>query len=272
MRREILPLDLRKSLEKILPLWPSELPARTRAVILGSGLGPAAEDFELVWEKNFEELGLISAGVEGHKGRLLLTSAGEVHYLFLQGRLHRYEGHPDREVLLPAAALACLPLDCVLVTNAAGGLNPDFQAGDFMLIRDILSSQLADPLRGGEIPKDSGPLQLYDADLSADLQGAARGSGLRLHEGVLHVGTGPAYETLAEIRMARDMGASAASMSTFPESVLFARMGARTAAMSCITNVIADSPDEETSHEEVVEVGASAAVDFADFLREWAGK
>ncbi len=264
-----LPPKLRSSLDGVRPAWEKlELPQGTAAVILGSGLGGATRDFPVIWERGFEELGLHSAGVAGHKGSLILAESEGAPLLFLSGRLHRYEGHPDEAVLLPHAALALLDLRAILVTNAAGGLDASYSAGDFMLIGDILSSQWRDPLRG-ESGKAPVPLRLYDESLRAGLRRAAAEGGVTLHEGVLHAGLGPAFETPAEVRMARKMGCSAASMSTFPESVLYARMGANVAGISCITNVIDEEAGEELTHEEVLETGLAAAGRFGSMLAAW---
>jgi len=265
-----LPKDLRAGLAEAIPAWRElDIPAGTVAVILGSGLGSAAESFLSIWERSFEELGLPSAGVAGHKGRLILAESEGAPLLFLSGRLHRYEGHPDAAVLLPHAALSLLDLRAVLVTNAAGGLNPRFEAGDFMLITDILSSQWRDPLRG-ETGRAPSPLRLFDESLYEGLRRAAREGGAVLREGVLHAGLGPAFETPAEVRMTRRMGCSAASMSTYPESVLYARMGLPLAAISCITNVIDPGAERPTTHQEVLETGLAAAGRFGGMLAAWA--
>jgi len=181
-----LPEDLRRELELVRPAWAAlEVPAGSAAVILGSGLGPASERFETVWERGFEELGLRAARVAGHKGRLILARGEGTPLLFLSGRLHRYEGHPDSAVLLPHAALALLDPKAVLVTNAAGALDPGFEAGDFMRITDILSSQWRDPLRG---EKGAGPvpLKLFDDSLAPGLARAAREGGVALCSYLMH--------------------------------------------------------------------------------------
>ncbi len=271
--RPPLPAGLETALDEIRPLWSRlELPAGTVGVILGSGLGPAADSFPLRWERGFEELGLVQASVVGHQGRLALRDGPGAPLLFLQGRLHRYEGHPDAQVLLPAAAMASLGLRALLMSNAAGGMDPTFRAGDFMLIRDILSLQLDDPLRGlslGGAPRRPPRRPLFDAVLSSELLAAARESGVTLHEGLLTVGTGPAYETPAELNLTRQLGAQAASMSTFPESMLLAHLDLPLLGVSCITNEIKDVDQEPLTHDEVVETGRRAAGDFARLLGAW---
>ena len=277
---EALPAELRAALGELAPTWSElEVPDGTLGVILGSGLGPAAEEFPMAWRKGFGELGLPAASVAGHKGQLALARpAAGAPFLFLQGRLHRYEGLPDWRVLLPAAAMACLGLRGLLVTNAAGGLDPAFAAGDFMLIRDILTLQLDDPLRGLSLdgaPRRPARRPLYDEPLSATLLAAAAEAGVTLHEGVLTTASGPAYETKAEIRMTRGLGAQAASMSTFPESMLLAHLEFASIAMSCITNVIPDADDPDTeplTHDEVVETGAAAATSFGKLLAAWSAQ
>ncbi|MBN2170369.1 MAG: purine-nucleoside phosphorylase [Candidatus Krumholzibacteriota bacterium] len=265
---ELLPADLVEGLEALRPRWSRlDVPAGTVGVILGSGLGPAADRFPLRWSLDFAELGLPPASVAGHAGRLALAQGSP--YLFLQGRVHRYEGLPDARVLLPAAAMAGLGLAGMIVTNAAGGLDPSFRAGDFMLIRDILSMQLADPLRGapsGAAPRLPPRRPLFDPDLSAALLAAAGEAGVAVHEGVLNAAPGPAYETRAELRLSRALGAQAASMSTFPECMLLSRLEMPLLGLSCITNEIVEDGGGPVSHEEVVAVGRSAAGDFARLL------
>ena len=269
-----LPGALRRELRRIEPFWSAlAVPAGTLGVILGSGLGGAADEFDTIWERSFGELGLAEASVEGHRGRLILARGSGAPLLFLQGRLHRYEGLADSQVLLPAAALANLGLAALLVTNAAGGLDPAFRAGEFMLIEDILSFQLQDPLRGGlpGPPRNPPRRPLYDAARGAQLREAAGRAGVTMHAGTLAVWTGPVYETRAEIGLSRMLGAHAASMSTFPESLLLAALGAPSLAMSCITNEIKELPGDPLTHAEVVEVGKSAAQNFARLLSAWSG-
>ncbi len=267
-----LPAPLAAALAELAPIWSAlELPAGTLGVILGSGLGPAADGFPARWSRGFAELGLPAASVAGHAGRLMLAAGPGAPLLFLSGRLHRYEGLGDLRVLLPAAAMAALGLRGLLITNAAGGLDPAFAPGDFMLIEDILSTQLADPLRGqalGGLPRRPPRRPLFDPALAETLAGAATAAGLRLHRGVLNCAPGPAYETRAELRMARQLGAQAASMSTFPESMLLAHWGLPTVALSCITNAIPPEGAEAPplTHDEVVEVGRSAAAGFGRLL------
>ena len=267
-----LPAPLAAALAELAPAWSAlDLPAGTLGVILGSGLGPAAKGFPVRWSRSFAELGLPAASVAGHAGRLVLAEGPGAPLLFLSGRLHRYEGLGDLRVLLPAAALAALGLRGLLITNAAGGLDPAFAPGDFMLIEDILSTQLADPLRGqvlGGLPRRPPRRPLFDLALAETLTACAAAVGLRLHRGVLNCAPGPAYETRAELRMARALGAQAASMSTFPESMLLAHWGLPTVALSCITNAIPPEGAEVAplSHSEVVEVGQRAAAGFGRLL------
>jgi purine-nucleoside phosphorylase len=271
-----LPGELQEALAALSPLCRElTVPPGTLGVILGSGLGAAADDFAPVWEYSFADLGLTGASVAGHKGRLILARSPGGHFLFLQGRIHRYEGHPDSKVLLPAAIMAGLGLRGLLITNAAGGIDPTFRAGDFMLITDILSFQLDDPLRGmtAQAPRCPPRRPLFDPELSGSLLAAAGQTGVTMHQGILNVATGPTYETRAELNMSRTMGAHAASMSTFPESLLVSHMGVPTVALSCITNEISEDPDgEPLTHEEVVEVGNRAAVDFGKLLAAWSGE
>jgi purine-nucleoside phosphorylase len=271
-----LPPVLAEAMAALAPRWAAlDVPAHTLGVILGSGLGPAAEAFPARWSRSFEDLGLTQASVAGHAGRLLLADGPGAPLLFLQGRLHRYEGLDDARVLLPAAALAGLGLAGILITNAAGGLDPAFAPGDFMLIDDILSLQLDDPLRGlrlDEAPRRPPRRPLFTGTLAETLVAAAGEAGVTLHRGTLTCATGPSYETRAEVAMTRALGAQAASMSTYPESMLLARLGHPAVAMSCITNAIPAGDvegAEPLTHDEVVEVGRRAAADFGRLLAAW---
>lgn len=267
-----LPPDLDAALAALAPTWSAlEVPPGTLGVILGSGLGPAAEGFPLRWRRDFASLGLPRASVAGHAGELRLAEGPGAPLLFLSGRLHRYEGLGDLRVLLPAAAMAACGLRGLLITNAAGGLDPAFAPGDFMLIEDILSLQLDDPLRGQSLagaPRRPPRRPLFDHALADTLAACAVGVGLRVHRGVLNCAPGPAYETRAELRLARMLGAQAASMSTFPESMLLAEWGLPAVALSCITNAIPPEGAEvpPLSHEEVVAVGRQAAAGFGRLL------
>jgi len=266
--RDLLPAELADALESLRPRWSRlDVPAGTVGVILGSGLGPAADRFGRRWSLDVADLGLPPASVAGHAGRLTLAEGAP--YLFLQGRVHRYEGLPDARVLLPAAAMAGLGLAGMIVTNAAGGMDPSYRAGDFMLARDILSMQLDDPLRGAPpvaAPRVPPRRPLFDAALAKALLAAAGEAGVTVHRGVLNAAPGPAYETRAELRLSRRLGAQAASMSTYPECMLLSRLEMPLLALSCITNEIVEEGGEPVSHEEVVAVGRRASEDFAQLL------
>jgi purine-nucleoside phosphorylase len=231
------------------------------AVVLGSGLGAFADELEGRRSVPFAELpGFSSATVRGHSGLLVCGLHKEIPVLALQGRLHGYEGHDAASVAFPARVLGVLGARALVVTNAAGACNPAFEAGDLMRITDHLNLTGQSPLTGPNEetlgPRFPDLTTAYDARLARALEQAARETGSTLRHGVYAQFIGPAYETPAEVRMARILGADAVGMSTVPEVVAAAHMGLPVCGISCITNHAAGIAERPLSHDEVVEVAA----------------
>ncbi len=227
------------------------------ALILGSGWSEVAEAFEPLATLPYHEMPAMGPpGVAGHAGRLLLARAGERRLLIFQGRRHWYEGLGWTPVALPVYIAANAGARAALMTNAAGGIRPDLTPGDLMLITDHINAIGANPLVGPHDPfwGDRFPDQsrLYDPALTAQLRSAATTTGVDLHEGVYLATAGPCYETPAEVRMFRGMGADAVGMSTVPEVVLANAAGLTVAAISCITNFAAGVTDSPLGHDEVL--------------------
>ena len=235
-------------------------------LILGSGLGNFVDQVEDADSVPYSEIpGYHTTSVAEHVGRLVCGRAAGVPVLVMQGRLHPYEGLDYAELLLPTAVLACLGVKTVVVTNAAGGLNPNYRPGDLMVIRDQIDLHWHDPLRGllddplgkgGEVGRVPGPLRLYDADLAVALAEAAARAGVPVRQGVYASMWGPAYEAKAEITMLRRADCDAVGMSTAPEVSLLHALGVRVVGLSCITNPARETGQPELSHQDVVEVGA----------------
>jgi purine-nucleoside phosphorylase len=209
-------------------------------LVLGSGLGPLAEEVSDPLVIAFEEVGLPPTSVPGHAGRLLAGTLGGVELLVQQGRLHLYEGHDATQVTACVRLAAQAGIGTLIVTNAAGGLRPDLQVGDLLLITDHMNLTATSPLIGhppiGQPPfVDMGGA--YDPHLRAQAQKAAALVGERLVEGVYAGVVGPAYETPAEIRMLRALGADAVGMSTVLEVIAARALGMRVLGCSLITNV-----------------------------------
>jgi purine-nucleoside phosphorylase len=243
-------------------------------LILGSGLGGFADDFIEKIVIPYSELPHFpGASVPGHAGRLVLGTVGGVPAVAMQGRVHFYEGFSPSQVVFPARALCALGIRALVVTNAAGGINPAFVPGDLMAITDHLNLAGWNALTG---PNDDrvGPRfpdlsAAYSPVLRALLLDSGLRRGVRLREGVYACVTGPSYETPAEIRMLRLLGADAVGMSTAPEVVAAAHMGVPVAGISCITNLAAGIGHKPLSHEEVAETAAHARGVFTALLNEF---
>jgi purine-nucleoside phosphorylase len=227
-------------------------------IILGSGLGDFAEGLAKKVVIPYAELPHFPhSSVPGHAGRLVLGEVGGAPIVAMQGRVHAYEGYSPAQVAFPARVLCALGIHSLVVTNAAGGVNLDFKPGDLMVITDHLNLSGYNPLVG---PNDDrmGPrfpdmTTAYPTALQAQLLSSAQNVGVELKQGVYAVLAGPSYETPAEIRMLRTLGADAVGMSTVPEVIAARHMGVQVAGISCITNLAAGIGNKPLTHEEVAE-------------------
>lgn len=243
-------------------------------VVLGSGLGGFAEGLtDLVRIPCRELPHLPGSRVVGHSGNLCFGNVDDVPVVCMQGRVHLYEGHPVWQVVHGVRTMARLGVECVLLTNAAGGLEPSWSAGDLMVVTDHLNLMYFHPLVG---PNDDAlgtrfpdMTTAYDPGLREALEGVARAENLALRQGVYASLVGPSYETPAEIRMLRMLGAQAVGMSTVPEVIALRHMRVRTAALSCITNLAAGIGGGELAHEEVELTARSRREDLQRLLRGW---
>ncbi len=229
-------------------------------IVLGSGFGPVAEAVEAEREYAYRELpGFPVGSVHGHEGRLILGQWHGVPVAVLQGRAHFYEGFSMDEVTFATRVLVALGAGSLLVTNAAGGINPKFRPGDFMVLADHINFMGVNPLRGPEPSGCSRFVDLtraYDPDLRTALKRAGKAAGARCHEGVYLAVSGPSFETPAEIRAFRKLGADAVGMSTVPEVIVARQCGLRVAGLSCITNAAAGlgGKGQTVTHHEVLEL------------------
>jgi purine-nucleoside phosphorylase len=241
------------------------------AVVLGSGLGAFAERLESQTAVPFESLpGFPAPTVPGHRGRLVSGKIAGVPVLALQGRLHGYEGHDVATVAFPARVLGVLGSRALIVTNAAGGVNPGFAPGDLMRIADHLNLSGRNPLVGPNEdalgPRFPDLSRAYDSRLAEALEAAARESKIPLRHGVYAQIAGPSYETPAEVRALRLLGADAVGMSTVPEVIVAAHQGVPCCGISCITNAAAGISQTQLSHEDVMEVAKRVEETFARLL------
>ena len=245
--------------------------------VLGSGLGAFADEIEQAVRIDYAAIdGFPLPAVAGHGGRLVLGRIGTTPGAVLQGRVHLYEGHAPELVVRPVRVLAALGIEVLVLTNAAGAVNTAYAPGDVMVIRDHLNLQGANPLVG---PNDDelGPRfpdmsAAYDAGLSDLLQECAGSAGLTVHAGVYAGMLGPSYETPAEIRMLRILGADAVGMSTVAEVIAARHTGLRVGAVSLITNKAAGLSATPLSHQEVQQAGRQARPKLCAMLRAFAGK
>ena len=242
-------------------------------LVLGSGLNRFADECAVVecgWDYTAIP-GFPRATVPGHRGRLLLAHVGEARVLILQGRFHYYEGCSLEEITRPIRLLARLGVPRVVMTNAAGGIRSDLNPGDFMLISDHINFLGDNPLRGAD-PEDGGERfpdmsAVYDPALRRHARVQAQTLGIALAEGVYLATGGPSFETPAEIRAFRALGADAVGMSTVPEAIVARRYGLRVCALSCITNKAAGLSDHPLSHAEVARTADRVRDAFGRLMR-----
>ncbi|MEZ5427689.1 MAG: purine-nucleoside phosphorylase [Pyrinomonadaceae bacterium] len=260
------------------------------ALVLGSGLGAFAEELENAVRIPYEEVPHFQRStVEGHAGRLVLGEVSGVPVVIQQGRFHYYEGYEMSKVIFPVRVFGILGVKSLILTNAAGSVNTDYKQGKLMLIRDHINLMGVNPLRGehddrfGERFPDMTEiysLRYQEIAIAAAKEMAAEhaaqeqqrtGKEVRpkrlLRRGVYCGLSGPSYETPAEIRMLRLLGADAVGMSTVPESIAARQIGIKVLGISCITNMAAGISDESINHEEVMETGAKVAGTFKELLR-----
>jgi purine-nucleoside phosphorylase len=242
------------------------------ALVLGSGLGDFGNEFQDAVAIPYQEIpGFPVSTVEGHAGRLVIGKIENVPVLAMQGRVHFYEGYSLEEVTFPIRTFKLLDIKTLVLTNAAGGVDVQLSQGALMLISDHLNLMGVNPLRG---PNDGrfGPRfpdmsAVYSQELQHQAIEQARALGLELRRGVYAGLSGPSYETPAEIRLLRGLGADAVGMSTVPEAIVARQMGLEVLGISCITNMAAGLGNEPINHQEVVETGKQVREIFAALLR-----
>jgi purine-nucleoside phosphorylase len=266
-----LALDCARVARKGLRLSDGESPV---SIILGSGLGGFADSLEDRRVLPFTDLpGFPRPTVPGHRGQLVYGKLAHVPVLALQGRIHGYEGHDAATVAFPSRVIGVLGARALVVTNAAGGCNPSFAPGDLMRITDHVNFTARNPLTGPNEdrlgPRFPDLTHAYDPRLATALEEAARSLGQTLRAGVYLQMIGPSYETPAEVRMARTLGADAVGMSTVPEVIAAAHMNLPVAGISCITNLAAGLSQHPLTHQEVVEVARAVEGKFSDLLRSF---
>jgi purine-nucleoside phosphorylase len=248
------------------------------AIVLGSGLGSLANDVEQPTQIDYADIpGFPHTTVQGHAGRLVSGMLGGKRILAMKGRFHYYEGWDISQVIFHIRVFKLLGISNLIVTNAAGGINTSFTPGDLMLITDHISLFAPSPLRGANQdefgPRFPDMCNAYDADAGARAREIADKRGISLKEGVYAFAQGPMFETPAEIRALRMLGADAVGMSTVPEVIMARHCGMKVLGISCITNMAAGVLGQKPNHEEVMETAGRVGKDFAglvtEIVREW---
>lgn len=243
------------------------------ALVLGSGLGDYAEGIDIKATLDYQDIeGFPVSTIPGHKGRFVFGYIGHIPVVIMQGRVHYYEGYPIQEVVLPIRLMKLMGAEVLFLTNAAGGINMEFHAGDFMLIHDHISTLVPSPLLGENLdglgPRFPDMSHVYDNDLRQIIKETAESLQIPLKEGVYIQLTGPAYESPAEVRMCRTLGADAVGMSTACEAAAANHMGMRICGISCISNMACGITDEPLSHKEVQETADRVAPLFKKLVTE----
>ena len=243
------------------------------AIVLGSGLGDYAEDVRVAYALSYSELeDFPISTVPGHAGKFIFGFVDDIPVACMKGRVHYYEGYPVSDVVLPIRLLKLMGAEILFLTNAAGGVNTSFHAGDLMMIKDHISAFAPNPLIGPNIEelgvRFPDMSSVYDRDLQKLLVRTAKENRIYLQEGVYAQMTGPSYESPAEIRMLRSLGCDAVGMSTVVEAIAARHMGMKICGVSCISNLAAGMSANPLSHREVQEAADMAAPNFKKLVTE----
>lgn len=244
----------------------------TTAIILGTGLGRLSEDIEVLETYNYADIpNFPISTVEGHSGRLIFGRLGGKDVIAMQGRFHFYEGYNMKEVTFPVRVMYELGVKTLFVSNAAGGMDPNFSIGDIMFIRDHINLFPEHPLRGKNFP--TGPRfpdmsEAYDHQLLALAHEIAREKNVKVQEGVYVGVSGPTFETPAEYKMYHILGGDAVGMSTVPEVIVAHHCGIKVFGVSVITDIGVEGKIVEVSHEEVQKAADAVQPVLADIIAE----
>lgn len=241
------------------------------AIVLGSGLGDFAANIRVEQEISYSEIaGFPVSTVPGHAGKFIFGYIGDKPIVCMKGRVHYYEGYDISDVVLPIRLMGMMGAKILFLTNAAGGVNWDFKAGDLMMLTDHIATFAPNPLIGKNVDelgvRFPDMSQIYDLDLQDILRKSAQQNGIDLKEGVYAQLTGPSYESPAEIRMMRTLGADAVGMSTVVEAIAANHMGLRICGVSCISNLAAGMSGKALNHQEVQETADMVSKNFAKLL------
>ena len=241
-------------------------------IVLGSGLGELADEYCDIAIPYAEIPGFETSTVSGHKSRLVFAKINGKNVVMMQGRFHYYEGHPIQKVVFPIKVMKALGVETLILTNAAGGVNPAFNPSDLMIITDHINHMNVNPLMGanddsmGERFPDMS--EIYTPSLVEIAKKTAEKLSIDVQEGVYIAFSGPSYETPAEIRMARTLGADAVGMSTVPEAIVASWATMKVLGISCICNSAAGVSNVRLSHEDVIRAANIAKDRFKTLVKE----
>lgn len=241
------------------------------AIVLGSGLGDYADDIKVVGEVDYHDIeGFPVSTVPGHAGKFIFGYVGDVAVVCMKGRIHYYEGYPISDVVLPTRLMKMMGANILFLTNASGGINPSFKAGDFMMLTDHVSLWAPNPLIGANIDELGTRFpdmsHVYDEALQDILRQTAKEEGIDLKEGVYAQLTGPSFESPAEIKLLHKLDVDAVGMSTVVEAIAANHMGMKICGISCVCNLAAGMTENPLTHEEVQEAANQAAPLFKRLL------
>ena len=262
-------INVRESADYIAKFW-NEKPQV--GIILGSGLGPLAEAIENPIYVEYSNIpNFVSSTAPGHIGRFVIGNLNGKNVICMQGRLHYYEGYSLEQITLPVRCMKLLGVETLMITNAAGGVNYNFNVGDFMLITDHINFMGNNPLIGPNNP-DFGPRfcdmsYTYNPELLNIARSVSKEINIPIQEGVYMGYSGPSFETPAEIRAFRTLGADAVGMSTVPEAIIANHCGIKVIGFSCITNMAAGMLDQKLDEQEVVEIGQMRSPYFQELIK-----
>ena len=243
------------------------------AIVLGSGLGDYANDIEVVTEIDYSDIeGFPVSTVPGHAGKFIFGYVGEVPVVCMKGRVHYYEGYPISDVVLPTRLMKLMGAETLFLTNASGGINPSFNAGDFMMLTDHISLWAPNPLIGQNIDelgtRFPDMTHVYDIEIQDIIRDVAAKEGIKLQEGIYAQLTGPSFESPAEIQLLHKLDVDAVGMSTVVEAIAANHMGMKICGISCVCNLAAGMTDNPLTHEEVQQAAAEAAPKFKKLVTE----
>ena len=247
------------------------------AIVLGSGLGDYANDIEVVTEIEYSDIeGFPVSTVPGHAGKFIFGYVKGVPVVCMKGRVHYYEGYPISDVVLPTRLMKLMGADTLFLTNASGGINPSFSAGDFMMLTDHISLWAPNPLIGANIDelgtRFPDMTHVYDVELQNVIREVAMAEGIKVQEGIYAQLTGPSFESPAEIQLLHKLNVDAVGMSTVVEAIAANHMGMKICCISCVCNLAAGMTDNPLTHDEVQEAAAEAAPKFKKLVTEVVAK